>query len=96
MALNAPPPPPDKEVAAELSEQAKSADVAEKEAAADTGAPVSASAVAPPTVGLGQTPDEVTAAMGQPKSIMDLGAKKIYVYPDMKVTFHGGKVTDIQ
>jgi hypothetical protein len=34
--------------------------------------------------------------MGKPKSIMDLGKKKIYVYPDMKVIFNNGKVTDIQ
>jgi hypothetical protein len=99
MALNAPPPPPEKEVAAELSEQVKSADVAENEATADTSgtAPALASTgAAPPTVGLGQTPDQVKAAMGQPKSIMDLGAKKIYVYSDMKVTFNDGKVTDIK
>ena len=24
------------------------------------------------------------------------GAKKIYVYPDLKVTFNGGKVSDVQ
>jgi len=95
MAMNAPPPPPEKEVAAELNEQAKSADVAEKEAAADTGATATAQAE-PPTVGLGQTPDQVTSALGQPKTIMDLGAKKIYVYQDMKVTFNDGKVTDIK
>jgi len=99
MAANAPPPPPEKEVAAQLNEQVKSADVAETEAAADTSgtAPaVAATASEPPTVGLGQTPDQVKAAMGQPKSIMDLGAKKIYIYPDMKVTFNDGKVTDIK
>jgi hypothetical protein len=45
---------------------------------------------------VGQTIDEVTAALGQPKSVVDLGAKKIYVYPDMKVTFKGGKVSDVQ
>jgi hypothetical protein len=99
MAANAPPPPPEKEVAAQLNDQVKSADVAETEAAADTSGtapPVAATAAEPPTVGLGQTPDQVKAAMGQPKSIMDLGAKKIYVYPDMKVTFNDGKVTDIK
>jgi hypothetical protein len=45
---------------------------------------------------VGQTIDEVTAALGQPKSVVDLGAKKIYVYRDMKVTFKGGKVSDGQ
>jgi hypothetical protein len=97
MALNAPPPPPEKEVAAELKEQAKDADAAEKEAAADiSGAGAVSASAEPPTVALGQTPDQVAAAMGKPKSIMDLGERKIYVYPDMKVTFNGGKVTDIK
>jgi hypothetical protein len=38
----------------------------------------------------------VVGALGRPKSIMDLGTKKIYVYPDMKVTFNDGRVTDIK
>jgi hypothetical protein len=38
----------------------------------------------------------VTGILGQPKSVVDLGAKKIYVYPDMKITFNNGKVTDVQ
>jgi hypothetical protein len=95
MALNAPPPPPESEVAAQLKDQSKEADAAEKEAAGDTaGAP--ASGGEPPTVGLGQTPDQVIGALGKPKNIVDLGNKKIFVYPDMKVTFNGGKVTDIK
>ena len=57
---------------------------------------VARNTAAPPTVALGQTPDQVTAALGKPKSVMDLGNKKIYVYQDMKVTFNGGKVTDIK
>ena len=44
----------------------------------------------------GQTVDEVTAALGPPKSVVKLGTKEIYVYPDMKVTFRGGKVSDVQ
>jgi hypothetical protein len=50
----------------------------------------------PPTIQLGQTPDEVTAALGQPEKIVNLGAKQIYYYKDMKVTFVKGKVTDVQ
>jgi hypothetical protein len=50
----------------------------------------------PPTVKLGQSPDDVVAAFGQPKKIIDLGAKQIYVYADMKVTFVKGKVSDVQ
>ena len=94
MALNAPPPPPESEVASQLKEESHEADAAEKEAAGDT-APTPGTAT-PPTVALGQSPTQVTGAMGQPKSIMDLGNKKIYVYPDMKVVFNNGKVTDIQ
>jgi hypothetical protein len=96
MALNAPPPPPQDEVASQLQAESKEADTAEKEASADTGAAPVAAAANPPTVSMGQSPDEVTAALGKPKSIMDLGNKKIYVYQDMKIIFNGGKVTDIQ
>lgn len=53
-------------------------------------------AAAPPTIALGQTIDQVTANMGQPQQIIDLGAKKIYKYPDMKVIFMNGKVSDVQ
>jgi hypothetical protein len=90
MAAIAPPPPPESEVKDTLNSESKDADKAEQEAAGET-APAE-----PPTVALGQTPDQVAAALGKPKSIMDLGAKKIYVYPDMKVTFNDGKVTDIK
>ncbi len=68
-----------------------------------TGAVVGAAVVAPvdaptsaPTIALGQTPNQVTAIMGTPKQIVDLGSKKIYKYPDMKVVFTDGKVSDVQ
>ena len=50
----------------------------------------------PQTIQLGQTIDEVTAALGQPAKIVNLGAKQIYVYKDLKITFVKGKVTDVQ
>jgi hypothetical protein len=50
----------------------------------------------PASVQLGQTPDQVVAAIGQPDKIITLGAKQIYVYKDLKVTFVNGKVTDAQ
>jgi hypothetical protein len=50
----------------------------------------------PPTIALGQTIDQVTGTMGTPQQIIDLGAKKIYKYPDMKVVFMNGKVSDVQ
>jgi hypothetical protein len=48
------------------------------------------------TISIGQTVSEVTATMGAPDSVVDLGTKVIYVYRDMKVTFKGGKVSDVQ
>jgi hypothetical protein len=44
----------------------------------------------------GQTPDQVKAAIGTPDKIINLGAKQIYVYKDIKVTFVNGKVSDVQ
>jgi len=55
-----------------------------------------APAVPPATISLGQTTDQVVSILGQPKNIVDLGPKKIYVYPDIKVTFNNGKVTDVE
>jgi hypothetical protein len=44
----------------------------------------------------GQTPDQVKAALGQPDKMINLGAKQIWVYKDIKVTFLNGKVSDVQ
>ena len=79
------------------------------EAAQDTGAPspvAQAAAAAPPpsaapagpppSVELGQTTDQVKAALGQPQRQANLGTKVIYYYNDMKVVFKDGKVTDVQ
>ncbi|OLC97958.1 MAG: hypothetical protein AUH86_06145 [Acidobacteria bacterium 13_1_40CM_4_58_4] len=54
------------------------------------------SAPAPQTIQLGQTIDQVKAALGQPGKIVDLGQKQIYVYKDLKITFVNGKVADVQ
>jgi hypothetical protein len=51
---------------------------------------------APASVELGQTTDQVQAAMGAPTRIANLGAKVIYYYNGMKVTFKDGKVSDVQ
>jgi len=53
-------------------------------------------AAPPKTIELGMTPAQVEAALGQPDKKVDLGAKKIYVYKDLKVTFADGKVSDVQ
>jgi len=55
-----------------------------------------AQAPAPAQIQLGQSIDDVVAAIGQPEKIVDLGAKKIYVYKDLKITFTNGKVSDVQ
>jgi hypothetical protein len=50
----------------------------------------------PQTIRIGQTIDQVVSAIGKPEKIVDLGAKQIYVYKDIKVTFASGKVSDVQ
>ena len=69
--------------------------------AAQDPAPVIAPPPPPPpadpvSISKGQTKDEVVAAFGQPKKIVKLGAKEIYIYPEIKVTFASGKVSDVQ
>src|SRR5664279_385723 len=96
-------PAADPNVAAELKQQTQEADQAEREVASavppgppGVSSPTSAAPSAPIRISEGQTIDEVTAALGQPKSVVKLGTKEIYVYQDMKVTFKGGKVSDVQ
>ena len=52
----------------------------------------------PPTVKieLGQTKEQVQAMLGQPEKVVSLGTKDIFVYKDLKITFMGGKVSDVQ
>jgi LPXTG-motif cell wall-anchored protein len=47
----------------------------------------------PPTISTGMTIDQVVAQLGQPTRVVDLGSKKIYAYPNQKVTFVNGKVS---
>jgi hypothetical protein len=75
-------------------QQAAGGDANQQPAAAE--APAAAPAAPPATVEIGQTPDQVTAILGQPDKILNLGPKQIYVYKDLKVTFVKGKVTDAQ
>jgi len=50
----------------------------------------------PPTIALGQTENQVTAILGQPLKAARLGAKVIFYYKDMKVTFTNGKVSNVE
>ena len=59
-------------------------------------APPAAPAGPPPSIEVGQTIDQVTASLGQPQKVVNLGTKKIYVYKDSKITFKDGKVSDVQ
>jgi hypothetical protein len=101
-------PPPDATAATQINQSWGEGDKAEQEVASQVTpdgaaaqgaapAPVPAPAAPPVNIELGQTIDQVTTALGQPKSIVNLGPKKIYVYKDnMKITFKDGKVTDVQ
>jgi len=96
-------PPPDPAGAQDLAAQAQQSEKAEQDALAATaggpsdspGAPA-APAGPPATISLGQSTDDVKGSLGQPTKIINLGAKTIYVYPDMKVTFNNGKVSDVE
>lgn len=99
-------PPPDTDAANQINQQVQDAGQAEQEAlkgtqsapqdASSQGATPATASGPPKTISMGQTIDEVTAAIGPPKSIVNLATKKIYVYPDLKVTFVHGKVSDVQ
>lgn len=58
--------------------------------------PASASAVESKTVKLGMSTDDVKKTLGNPTKVVDLGAKQVFVYPDMKIVFIDGKVSDVQ
>jgi hypothetical protein len=101
-------PPPDPNVQDELKQQTQEADSAEKEvlqeasgpSASDSGgsfaAPAPAAAAPARKVTMGMSVDDIVASWGQPKDIVDLGTKKIYVYDGMKFTFTNGKLTSAQ
>lgn len=48
------------------------------------------------TIALGQTKDQVVQSFGQPTKVVQLGAKEIDYYSDMKVTFTNNKVTNVE
>ena len=93
-------PPPDNDAAQQIKAQASQADQAESEAVASVSAAPAAPAASggggSTTIGVGESIDSVTAKMGAPTKVIDLGAKKIYTYPDMKIIFLNGRVSDVQ
>ncbi len=50
----------------------------------------------PVAIALGQTPAQVIEMKGQPTNKVNFPNKQIYIYPDMKITFVNGKLTDAQ
>lgn len=105
-------PPPDANAGNEIAQQSQLAaqaeqgvpaganppgtrDIASGSDGAAAPAPADSSA-APVQISLGQTIDAVVSVLGAPTRIFDLGAKKIYTYPDMKITFSNGRVSDVQ
>ncbi len=92
-------PPPDADAAQQIKAQASQADQAESEAVSSVSAAPAAPAAGgggSTSIALGDSIDVVTAKMGNPTKIIDLGAKKIYTYPDMKIIFLNGKVSDVE
>jgi hypothetical protein len=97
-------PPPDATASTQINQSWGESDKAEQEVAGQVApdgggaapAPPAAPAGPPPSIEVGQTIDQVTAALGQPQKVVNLGTKKIYVYKDSKVTFKDGKVSDVQ
>jgi hypothetical protein len=50
----------------------------------------------PVRIEVGQTPDQVVAALGTPEKIVKLDSKQIYIYRDLKVTFVKEKVVNVE
>jgi hypothetical protein len=63
---------------------------------------ISQAAQAPPApapaqaVNVGMSMDEVHRILGNPKETAIIGTKRIEVFPDFKITFYNGRVSDIQ
>lgn len=75
---------------------AQQAQGGQQQAAPTAAAPAPTPAQPPASVQMGMTPDQVVGILGQPDKIVNLGAKQLYIYKDLKVTFMNGKVTDAQ
>jgi hypothetical protein len=58
--------------------------------------PVDAAPPSPKTIAVGNTKEQVAAILGPPQKVVQLKQKEIDYYPDMKVVFVAGKVSDVQ
>ena len=88
----------EQQVVAEADAADGSSATAETTAPAATGAGTSGAAhhSGPVAIALGQTPAQVIEMKGQPTNKVNFPNKQIYIYPDMKITFVNGKLTDAQ
>ncbi len=89
-------PPAENSVSDDLQRETDQANRAEQQVINEASAPEGDASGSPESISLGQTPEEVTAVMGPPEKVIDLGAKQIYLYKNLKVTFKNGTVNDIQ
>jgi hypothetical protein len=89
-------PSPD-DVAALVAEVIKVDDSSQDQNASNQGGQAGAAApTETKTIAIGQTRDQVVAMFGVPSKIVQLGAKEIDIFPDMKVTFVQNKVVDVK
>ena len=89
-------PPPDRNVVQEINQQLTAADQAEKDVTGAQSASTPPVAAQPIQISLGESIDQVAAALGQPVTIVDLGEKKTYVYKEEKISFKDNKVSDVR
>ena len=89
-------PPPDSNIADEVRQQSQTAQQAEGEVLSQAQDGSQTADNGPTTVTLGMSIEQVTALLGRPQVVADLGSKKTYFYGNMKVLFTDGKVTEVQ
>jgi len=83
-------------IATNDEQQAQGGGAAEPQPSTDQPQPAQAQQQEPATVQLGMSADQVQSVLGKPDKMFNVGAKQIYVYKDVKVTFLNGKVSDVQ
>lgn len=91
-------PPPETGVAEQLSAEVQAAERIEQETVAEASQAEQnpAETASTITITLGLTPEQVIQLLGSPKQVVTLGTKQIFIYPQMKITFLGGRVTDVE
>jgi hypothetical protein len=87
---------PDANIASELSQAAQEGSQGEQDVVSQSAQADAGNAAGPVTISLGQSIADVESISGRPDKVIDLGAKKIYVYKDLKITFTDGRVSDVQ